>query len=129
VILHAEHERSMRSHRHYFSALADLWDTLPERYATEQWAQSTEHLRKYALIKTGYCDTTTLVCKSDAEAQRVAAFMRPIDEFSIVLAKGATVVRYTAKSQSVKAMGNADFQQSTADVLAFCDALVQDAAA
>lgn len=128
ILVATEHERSMRSHRHYFAMLHDLWVNLPERYATEQWAQSIEHLRKYALIRCGYSETTTFVCSSAAEAARWAANMRPIDEFSIVLAKGATVVRYAAQSQATKVMGSKVFAKSKEDVLGFVEELVRDAA-
>lgn len=128
VAVSAENERSAKSHRHYFAALKDIWLNLPERCASEQWAQSPEHLRKYLLIRAGFCDTHTLPCSSAAEARRVAAFMRPVDEFSIVLAREATVVRYVAKSQSAKAMGAKAFRASKDAVLAAGAALLEAAA-
>lgn len=116
-------ERSPQSHSHYFAALHETWSNLPDnlsgRYPT------AEHLRKAALIATGWCDSHTLVCASKAEAQRVAAFMRPCDEFAVVVAKEATVTRYVAKSQSARAMGNADFQKSKTDVLDYVAALIK----
>lgn len=131
VTLSVEEERSAKAHRYFFASLRDLWQTLPERYAHEQWAQSPEHLRAYALIRTGYSETQTFVCGSAAEATRWAANMRPLDAFSIVLAKGATVVRYTAKSQAVRAMPREEFQASSAAVLEWLEDLIagrQDAA-
>jgi hypothetical protein len=47
----------------------------------------------------------------------LAAFVRPTDDFAIVTATGATVTVWTAKSQSVKAMGGKDFQVSKQAVL------------
>lgn len=44
-----EAERSQESHRHYFASLSDMFESLPEKYADEPWAQSSEHLRHYAL--------------------------------------------------------------------------------
>lgn len=127
VYVQAEHERNMSRHRACFARIRDLWQTLPERYALEQWAQSPEHLRKYALISTGYCDTHTLACKTKTAAIAAAAFMRPIDEFSVVVAKGTTVVRYVAKSQSVAAMGAPVFRASMEAVETFIERLIEEA--
>ena len=52
-----------------------------------------------------------------AEAQRIASFVRPLDEFAVVTVREATVAVYTAKSQSARAMGRATFQKSKTDVL------------
>jgi len=116
--------RSWNSHNHQFAWLHDAWLNLPERFAIEPWAQSSEHLRKYALIKTGFCSTQTWVCGTKAEALRWAGNMRPEDEYSIVVAQGNTVIRYTAKSQSVRAMGAKDFQASKAAILDFIAGLL-----
>jgi len=123
--LMVEHnDRSANSHRHYFAVLYQMWESLPEQYADAPWATTSEHLRKYALIRTGHYNSTSLVCASKAEAQRVAAFMRPVDEFSVVIAKESVVTRYTACSQSMKAMGNDVFQQSKTKVLDFVEDLI-----
>lgn len=112
-------ERSLRSHGHYFATLHDLWLNLPEsigdRWATEQ------HFRRHGLIATGWRDERSIVCASKAEAQRVAAFTRPMDTYAIVTVREAVVTVYTAKSQSLKAMGKADFQKSKDDVLAWAE--------
>lgn len=111
-----EHEeRSIASHRHYFAALTEAFAQLPERWASV--LPTMEHLRKYALIKAGFFDAETHVCKSKAEAERAAALLRRIDDFSIVEVNGKTVARYTAKSQSTRAMGNKRFQESKSKVL------------
>lgn len=111
-----EHQdRSMNSHRHYFAAVNEAWQNLCDDMAGQ--FPSADHLRKYALIKAGYFNSQTLVCSSKAEAIRIAAFIRPADEYAIVRAEGAVVTRFTAKSQSVKAMGREDFQRSKDAVL------------
>lgn len=115
-------ERSQKSHAHYFAMVNDAWQSLPEHLA-EQYPTS-ERLRKHCLIKAGYADSQTFVCASKAEALRVAAFIRPIDEFSIVSVKEATVTRWTAKSQSVKAMGREEFQRSKDAVLQILSDLI-----
>lgn len=108
-------DRSENSHRHYFAAVHDGWQNLPddqmERFPT------SEHLRKWALIKAGYCDERTIVAASKAEAQRIAAFVKPMDQFAVVTARDAVVTVYTAKSQSMKAMGRDSFQDSKQKVL------------
>lgn len=114
--------RSGKSHNHYFAAIADAWRSLPEDLA-EQFA-THEHLRKRALIATGWRDQTSIVASSKAEARRLAAFIRPIDEFSVVAVNECVVVRMTAKSQSLKAMGAKDFQASKTDVLDWISDLI-----
>lgn len=105
-----QEERSAASHNHYFAILDTLWDTLPE-HETERFP-TVEHLRKYALIRAGYRDERSIVCASKAEAQRMAAFIKPIDEYAIVATSEAVVRVWTAQSQSKKAMGAKRFQES-----------------
>jgi len=50
--------------------------------------------------------------------------LKPVDEFALVVAKEATVTRYTAKSQSEKAMGKTDFQASKDSVLAIVSEMI-----
>lgn len=115
-------ERSMASHRQYFAAIREGWENLPEHYGER--FQSPEALRKYALIKVGFCDSRSIVCASKAEAERIAAFIRPMDPFAIVVIDGATVTIYTAQSQSQKAMGRAKFQDSKTKVLDFIASMI-----
>ena len=58
------HDRSPQSHSHYFAALAEAWQNLPH-HLTDRWATS-EHLRKWALIKAGYHDERSIVAASKA---------------------------------------------------------------
>lgn len=120
--LDVSEERSSASHRHYFAAVHDAWLNLPELY-TEQFP-TDEHLRKWCLIRTGYADSRSIVCASKAEAQRVAAFIKPIDAYAVVAVSEATVTVYTAKSQSVRAMGKDVFQKSKTAVLDYVASLV-----
>lgn len=115
-------ERSEASHRHYFASLHDAWLNLPEDLSER--FQTSEHLRKFALCKCGYADQRQIVCASKAEAQRVAAFIKPMDEYAIVTASEAVVTVYTAKSQSMRAMGKAEFQKSKDDVLNYVASLI-----
>lgn len=108
-------DRSAASHKHEFAWLHEAWQSLPE-HLTDKFPTS-EHLRKFALIRAGYSDSHTITCKSKAEALRVAAFIRPIDEYAVVVTQEATVTRFTAKSQSRRAMGAKEFQQSKEKIM------------
>ena len=85
----------------------------------ESWAESTEHLRHFALIRVGLFNATVDQVGSNAEAIRTAALIRPLVPFSIVTAVRSTVVTHTALSQSYAAMGAKEFQQSKDMVLDF----------
>lgn len=121
-VLVEHHDRSQASHRQYFAAIRDAHDNLPEDLA-EQFA-TPDHLRKWALCKAGYADERSIVCASKAEAQRMAAFLRPMDSFAVVTVREAMVRVYTAQSQSLKAMGKQAFQDSKQKVLDILDGLV-----
>lgn len=119
----APHEdRSSSSHNHYFASVTEAWRNLPE--AVAEHFPTAEHLRKYALIKAGYADHRSIALNSKAEAQRVASFVKPVDEFSIVTVHEATVTIYTAQSQSRRAMGNKTFQDSKRKVLDIVSAMI-----
>jgi hypothetical protein len=105
-----------------FAALKEAHNSLPDE--TAERLPTPEHLRKFALIKTGFADSRSLACSSRAEALRIAAFMRPADEFSVVTIEGAVVTVWTAKSQSVRAMGKAEFTASKDAVLAYVASLI-----
>jgi hypothetical protein len=109
-------DRSRKSHDHYFVLVGEAWASLPE-HMTDRFP-TADHLRRWALIKAGFRDERTIVCSSKAEATRVKSFIRPLDEFAVILSSGAVVTAYTAKSQSMKAMGRAMFQDSKDKTLA-----------
>lgn len=115
-------ERSANSHRHYFSAIAEAWDNLPDDLAER--FQTPDHLRRYALIKSGYHDERSIVTASKAEALRVAAFIKPMDPYAVVAVSEAVVRVYTAKSQSYRAMGKDEFQRSKTAVLEIVSAMI-----
>ena len=115
-------ERSIVSHRHYFATLHDLWMNLPETAAIS--FPSDEHFRKHCLIMTGFRDERSFVAASKAEALRLAAFVKPLDEYAIVSVHEATVLVWTAQSQSARAMGKVKFQQSKQAVLDYASELV-----
>lgn len=108
-------ERSAASHRHYFATIADAWSNLPEALAAD--FPSPEHLRKHALIKIGHCDMKRLAFRSNADAIAGCAVMAGMDTYSICEVSAAVVTVYRAKSQSMKAMGKKDFEESKGKVL------------
>ena len=90
------------------------------KYRGEPWSESVESLRKFALIRTGWYNSETMVCDTVAEAERWAARLRPLDEYALISIRGKAVVRLTAKSQSYAAMPQkGEFYKSKADVLGF----------
>lgn len=121
-ILATQEQRSSQSHKHYFASIQSAWANLPEAIGTQ--FKTAEHLRKRALIETGYHDSHSIVLSSKAEALSVAAFMEPLDEYGVVIVKASTVTRYTAKSQSLRAMGKEDFQKSKDAVLEYISGLI-----
>lgn len=116
------HERSDASHSHYFAAVKNGFDSLPDRLREEY--PTADHLRKKLLIRCGYADERSIVCASKAEAQRVAAFVKPMDEYAIVVVREAVVRVFTAQSQSYRAMGRQTFQESKTKVLDAIDDLL-----
>lgn len=117
-----QEERSQISHAHYFASVAEVWKNLGEDQSAH--FPTSEHLRKWALIRCGYRDERSITCASKAEALRVAAFVKPMDDFAVVTTAGATVVVLTAKSQSYRAMGKREFGESKNAVLDFLWAMI-----
>ncbi|MBZ9600698.1 hypothetical protein [Phyllobacterium chamaecytisi] len=115
-------ERSDVSHNHYFASVKNGFDNLHDSMLGEY--PTVEHLRKKALIRTGFRDERSIVCANKKEAERVAAFIRPLHDYCVVVPLNCVVHVMTAKSQSMKAMGAAEFQKSKEAVLNFIDDLL-----
>lgn len=122
VVLPEQKSRSQATHGHYFACIHDAWANLPERLSGE--FPSPEHVRKYALIKTGYCTTHKIVCATNTTAIEAAGLVMGLDEFALCEVEGQLVTVYRAQSQSYKAMGKATFAKSKSDVLAFLSELI-----
>lgn len=116
------HARSSATHAHYFALLNDIWHSLPD-HLSEQFPTS-EHLRKYALIKTGFHTMQQHVCKSEAEARRLAAIIKPYDSYQVVIVKDSVVTVYHAISQDHRSMDRRMFQESKEKVLDWCASLI-----
>jgi hypothetical protein len=115
-------ERSMASHKHLFAAIHDTWANLPpligDRFPTDK------HLRKFALIKVGHCDTHSMPCGSPDAARKMAAFIRPIDAFSIVQVRGSVVEVFTAKSIAMDAADKKTFREVKDKVLDYLASMI-----
>lgn len=117
-----QHERSAAAHKAYFASIREVWQNLPRELA-EQFPDP-ETLRKAALIATGYRDEKSMVARSNADAHKIAAFVKPADDYAVVSVYGTTVVVLTARSQSYRAMGKATFTASMNRVLDYLASLI-----
>lgn len=109
-------EHSIASRNHYFASVKTAWDNLPE---SDERFPTPNALRKWALIRAGYCTESSVVCDSPEQAATIAAFTGN-SEGTIVVVRGNIVKKYTARSQSTKgngAMSPEEFQRSKVDVL------------
>lgn len=116
------HDRSTNSHNHYFAALTEAWRNLRDD-AAERFP-SVDHFRKYLLIRTGYSHSRSIACGSPEEAQKVAAFVRPLDEFAVVSVGGTVVTVFTAMSQSYRDMDKQEFAASKEAVLELAASMI-----
>lgn len=110
--------RSPRSERHYFACIQHAFENLPEEYAQE--FADREQMRKYALITTNYYNAQDWVMDTRQDAAKLAAALRSVGEYSIVVVSECVVRRFTAISQSRNAMGKDAFQASKKAVLQWC---------
>lgn len=104
------HERSPKSHRHYFAVIAEAWQHLPETVSDDY--PNPETLRKRALIRCGYCTMTEVLCASNAEAVKAAAAFTAADPYSLCEISDRALRIWRADSQSIKAMGGKKFAES-----------------
>jgi hypothetical protein len=118
-------DRSWVSHRHEFAWIEQAWANLPETM-TEMFP-TPEHLRKAALIATGWSRETIIEAGNPRAALRVAAYARGEDEFARVMARGSTVTIKKARSQRMHGhdrMDKDEFQRSKDDILNWISALI-----
>ncbi|MES3028543.1 MAG: hypothetical protein V4820_11895 [Pseudomonadota bacterium] len=119
-----EEARSEVSHSHEFAWLKPAWQSLPDTLKGE--FPSPEHLRKRALIETGWCSMQDYVCGTKAEAARWSANLRrELDEYALIQVSESVVRVFRAKSQAKNAMGRADFQASKSDIMTWISGLLE----
>lgn len=114
--------RSHATHAHYFAVIKAAWDSLPDEL--RPLYPSSEHLRKTALIRSGFATQVQHVCKSAAEAERLAAIIKPYDTYQIVEVTGPIVTVWHAMSQDHRSMDKAQFQASKEAVLTWVGDLI-----
>ena len=73
---------------------------------------SPESLRKWSLIKAGFCSETRIVCANNSEAMTLATKAKSLDKYSIVAIDGKAVTIWTADSQRRDAMSRQAFQEA-----------------
>lgn len=112
-------QRSQAFHAFYFARVAELWQTLPERF--DGRFKSPDHLRAYALVHTGHCEENVVTVESKEVAERVGAFALALDDLCVIDIKGTVVRVFKAHSQKKSAMGAKAFKQSAEDVIDFIE--------
>lgn len=112
-------QRSAKQHARYFALVNEYWATLPEDMTGE--FKSSDHLRKHALCRTGYCDVHKAVYASAAEARKASLLMKRLDSFCVVDVDGRVVTVMTAHSQNTRAMDKKTFQASADAVLSWIE--------
>lgn len=107
--------RSRASHNHYFAALNDAFDNLPEVWAKK--FPTSEHMRKWVLVTEGYRHEEVHDFDTEKDAKQFALAIRRRDEFSVIKRAGAQVMIWSAKSQDHRSMGKQEFEDSKKAVL------------
>lgn len=117
-------EASEVSRNHQFAWLKDAWATLPDHLSYRY--PSPEHLRKAALIATGWCTTTDYVCGTPTEAQRWAENLRrEVSTYDVVEVSASVVRVHRARSQRRGAMDKKDFQACKSAILDWVAGLLE----
>lgn len=121
-------ERSGKSHNHYFATISEGWAQLPEHIAQRfPGKEGPECLRKYCLIKAGYCHMSEHPFDTPEDAARAAMMAddrtNP-DRYTITRVTGCVVQKFIAETQRQKDMGNARFQESKSAVLEIISGMI-----
>jgi len=96
----------MRSHSHYFAALGEMYDNLPEHVAKR--FPTFDHFRGWCLVQTGFAHEKVYACDSPKLARQLAAGIRSYAEFAVIGITDKVVHVFEPMSQSIPAMGGGD---------------------
>ena len=108
--LEENRHRSHRSHQHFFAALNEAYENLNERGV---FFPSAEHLRKWCLTFTPFCNVNEHQAATETEAIRVAmSWHKGLYSRVEISADGLTVRQFIPHSQAYSAMSHAKFQKS-----------------
>lgn len=108
-------ERSMTSHRGYFAQIHEAWKNLAEEFDGK--FPSSESLRAWALVQTGYATETNYVMDSENDAKQLAVTLRRLSPLAVIRVSGNVVQHFEAESQSVPSMKKERFAESRKAVL------------
>lgn len=123
--------RSVATHNHYFAALHNGFQNLPEDLAAN--FPNEEYLRAWLLIQTGWCEDDLWHLPTEKEARAKAEKTRSREPFARMKVFESTdddgkpcwsLLIRRAMSQSAKSMGKDEFQKSKKDVLEYLDVLI-----
>ncbi len=115
-------EPTEKSRKHYYACVRKGYENLPERPA--EYFTSPSHLRKYALIRTGFHHHSQHVFDSHKDAKVMAIVAKRIDAYCITKVTGPVVDIFTAKSQRGSAMKRHEFYESKQTVLEWIAELI-----
>lgn len=120
--------RSMKSHNAYFAQIEEAWKNLPEDLSPKY--PSSEHLRAWALVETGWCTEEQTIFDTEKDAKKFAVALRNSQRrtrgapITIIRVHGNIVQEFTPMSQSTAAMKKIPFEQSKKDVLDYLLGLI-----
>ncbi len=121
--LTVEEERSAASHKHYFAAIHEAWQNLPENLADR--FPTAERLRHWCLVKCGYAAEQSIVLETVRDAERFAEYVAEYRGDDTFVKRSGNVIKiWTAKSQSTRAMDKDEFQESKNNVLQLLSELI-----
>lgn len=95
--------------RFFFAQIRDAHANLPD-HLRDRWP-SSEHLRKHALIAAGHCDTAQVIAGSKRAALDVAALIKSMDRYRIVVVEGDVLTVYTARSMARRFLLKPQFRE------------------
>ena len=121
-ILDDSYDHSDPARRRYFAHIRDVWDSLPDH--RRELHLTPKHLRKWALVKAGYCDTNIVNCGSKRAAIEVAAMAKRLDTFCVTDIRGSVVVIHTALSQTKRMQPRKIFLECAAAVERVLDDMI-----
>ena len=120
--MQALEERSAKAHAAYFATVTEAWRNLSDD--DQQRFPSSDHLRKFALIKTGFANSIEIVCATNKDAITLAALAQSLDAYCLAEVSDRGVRVWTARSQSYPAMPKGEFMKSQEAVREFCAGLI-----
>jgi hypothetical protein len=100
--------------RRYFAIVKESFENLPAHL--EEKFPTAEHLRKWCLIRAGWCEIKDLVTTSKSQSHEIAALMRHLDRYAVISVNEQLVIVATAKSQTRKAQPKAQFMETAQKV-------------